>query len=159
MLTTAVLPDHESGAGVCQERSRYYAQQWMQSQIFPTFGILWAIIITMPVPDPLHPIRFYSFYMISHLFTTVILGGVAQMAERVLSMHEAQGSIPCSSKLFGVENQLFLHHLGLLLKQSGRCLICSCLDSADETVISPSRSKSWFRNIKLICGTVLFRIL
>lgn len=29
-------------------------------------------------------------------------GGVAQMVERMLSMHEAQGSIPCSSTLFVV---------------------------------------------------------
>ena len=27
-------------------------------------------------------------------------GGVAQMVERMLSMHEAQGSIPCSSTFF-----------------------------------------------------------
>ena len=29
-------------------------------------------------------------------------GGVAQMVERMLSMHEAQGSIPCSSTIFVV---------------------------------------------------------
>jgi hypothetical protein len=29
-------------------------------------------------------------------------GGVAQMVERMLSMHEAQGSIPCSSTVFFV---------------------------------------------------------
>ena len=29
-----------------------------------------------------------------------LCGGVAQMVERMLSMHEAQGSIPCSSTVF-----------------------------------------------------------
>ena len=29
-----------------------------------------------------------------------VVGGVAQMVERMLSMHEAQGSIPCSSTFF-----------------------------------------------------------
>ena len=31
---------------------------------------------------------------------TTVLGGLAQMVERVLSMHEAQGSIPWSSTFF-----------------------------------------------------------
>ena len=36
-------------------------------------------------------------------------GGVAQMVERMLSMHEAQGSIPCSSTFFAhmADTQLF----------------------------------------------------
>jgi hypothetical protein len=36
----------------------------------------------------------------SFVAAEVYHGGVAQMVERMLSMHEAQGSIPCSSTFF-----------------------------------------------------------
>ena len=38
--------------------------------------------------------------LFSHDLLLAMVGGVAQMVERMLSMHEAQGSIPCSSTFF-----------------------------------------------------------
>ena len=46
---------------------------------------------------------------------TIHNGDVAQMVERVLSMHEAQGSIPCFSTFL----VLFLHSAPLALSKGG----------------------------------------
>src|SRR6185312_10788473 len=40
--------------------------------------------------------------------TVFSVGGVAQMVERMLSMHEAQGSIPCSSTFFSCRENFFV---------------------------------------------------
>ena len=48
------------------------------------------------------PSQRYSFIGLrrSRVRSCTHTGGVAQMVERMLSMHEAQGSIPCSSTVF-----------------------------------------------------------
>ena len=48
------------------------------------------------------------------------VGGVAQMVERMLSMHEAQGSIPCSSTFFPREKNFCLTRLASQKKLQGR---------------------------------------
>ena len=45
-------------------------------------------------------------------------GGVAQMVERMLSMHEAQGSIPCSSTFLFFPSPLFIVFFFLFLQKT-----------------------------------------
>ena len=56
-----------------------------------------------------------------------IIGGVAQMVERLLSMQEAQGSIPCSSTAF-----LFFCRVSVLPQQNCDKKV-TCLDRGSNT--------------------------
>ena len=59
--------------------------------------------------------------VVQNVFQYDIDGGVAQMVERLLCMQEAQGSIPCSSKInFLLKSNL--HHRAVLAERLRRTL-------------------------------------